>query len=322
MSVSSARPELVEARQDPTHAMVDVADERVVVLLDDTPLRVGNRQTGPRVGEVLALGAYRQRHVVRVVEVEKARRRIERCVRRVEAGDRKERLALLRPARARAEVVAGDVGDEGRVGELLGSVEDVRLVRVARVDAYRRTGPGGRRVDAAPLDGRPVVLRDPRDVRVVVAARLVADDARVEAESRVRLAMVAEGRGVIEEVELAELRRVVAVAGEHVVDALDARGHLHAVRPHAQRPRVAPREHALPARHADGAVRVRVVEDGPGRREGVEVRRLHERMPARANRVPSLLICLDDQDIRALHGGIADAHVRFLGTSRRRACRI
>src|SRR5829696_7406212 len=70
---------------------------------------------------------------------------------------------------------------------------------------------------------------------------------------------------------------------------------------------VAPGREARPARYTDRAVAIGVLEQGPARCEVIEIRRLDDRIPVRAEYALAVLVGHDEQDVASGHSGFSVA---------------
>ncbi len=142
--------------------------------------------------------------------------------------------------------------------------------------------------------------RHPSAVRIVVRTRLVRDFQMVEPIVGMRVAVVAVG--VRQKVQLANLAAAITVVAQQARQGRRILGHGHAHVREPQRGRILPGEKAHAAGHADRILHKTVVEIYPGSRQPVQVRRADFGVAVGTEGVPPLLVGVEDEDIRSLHG--------------------
>ena len=151
--------------------------------------------------------------------------------------------------------------------------------------------------------------RHPSAVGIVVGTRLVRDFQVIEPVVGMGLAMVAVG--VRQEVQLAYLAAAIAVVAQQARQGRRIRGHGHAHVRKPQRGWILPSEKAHAAGHADRILHKAVIEIYSGSSEPVQVRRADLGVAVGTEGVPALLICVEYEDIRSLHGCYGSLEMLF-----------
>ena len=288
----------VESVQQPADVAVDLRDHGEVADLGPHQRLVAGAAAPP-------LGRERRRlEVAPGVKLQQVGRGDQRAVRVVEACDAQVRVGVARP---RVEVGQRPVGHEGRVrrrrvaGVRPGGIGvGVGRGAVQGVVLAHRLGPDlpHRRVGDLPDVGQLAreVPGDPRQVGVVVDARLVADLGVLEAVGRVRPAVVAVGVG--QEVQLAEVGRAVAEAAQHPRQRFGFLGYGHAHVRDAQARRVSAGQEAQPRWHAQRVLHEALVEPHAAGRQAVDVGRQDLGVAGAADGVVPQLVGVDQQNAR------------------------